>query len=212
LTIDGKRIFDAAASAFGLILLSPILLLIGATVRGTSRGPAIFRAERVGRGGRTFQIWKFRTMRSGAPGPRITAAGDPRVTGFGRLLRRTKLDELPQLVNVLRGDMSLVGPRPEDPFYVEGYTAEQRKVLSVRPGITSEASLRFRREEALLSGEGWEKRYRTEILPEKLRQEIQAIERRTFFGDLAILAKTLFSLLSTSATVRHDSGNEGSDE
>lgn len=196
MTVDGKRLFDAAVSALGLILLSPLLLLACAAVRLTSRGPAIFRADRVGRGGRVFRIWKFRTMRTGAAGPRITGADDSRVTAVGRWLRRSKIDELPQLVNVLRGEMSLVGPRPEDPYYVALYTAEQRRVLAVRPGITSEASIRFRREESLLAGEDWERRYRTEILPEKLRQEIGAIESWSFRRDLGVIAKTIFSLLS----------------
>jgi len=128
-------------------------------------------------------------------GPGITATGDSRVTRVGYFLRRTKLDEFPQLINVLRGDMSLVGPRPEDPRYVALYTVEQRRVLSVRPGITSLASVRFRHEETMLQGEDWERVYREEVLPAKLQIELEYLEHRSVWRDLGIIAQTILALV-----------------
>ncbi|MEW6580001.1 MAG: sugar transferase, partial [Chloroflexota bacterium] len=165
-----KRPFDLLASAIGLVFLSPLFALIALLIRLSSPGPIFYRARRVGRCGREFTLYKFRSMVANADrqGPGITTAGDPRVTPIGRVLRRTKLDELPQLWNVLRGDMSLVGPRPEDPRYVALYTPEQRRVLDVRPGITSLASIEYRHEEAVLRGPDWEQRYIREVMPAKL--------------------------------------------
>src|ERR1700737_1850013 len=150
----GKRLLDLSCAAAGLILLAPLLVGIALAVKCSSRGPVLFRQERVGRGGETFKIWKFRSMVAGADtmGPLITAAGDSRVNGIGGFLRRWKLDELPQLWNVLWGDMSLVGPRPELPWYVRDYTPAQRQVFMVRPGITDPASLQYRNEEDILAG------------------------------------------------------------
>ena len=133
-------------------------------------------------------------MRANAGGPAITRGGDARITPAGRLLRRWKLDELPQLVNVLRGDMSIVGPRPEAPEYVALYTAEERRVLSVRPGLTSPASLRYRHEESLLGGDDWHDRYVNEIMRDKLRDDLAYIDTRTFLGDLRLIARTFASL------------------
>src|SRR5436305_1549910 len=144
-----KRVFDVAVSLLALVVLSPLLALIALAVKATSSGPVFHRGERIGRGGAPFRILKFRTMRINASGPGLTRGGDARVTPLGRILRRSKLDELPQLVNILRGEMSIVGPRPEAPEYVRLYTAEQRRVLTVRPGLTSPASLRYRHEESL---------------------------------------------------------------
>jgi lipopolysaccharide/colanic/teichoic acid biosynthesis glycosyltransferase len=140
-----RRLLEAAVSLTGLVILSPLLVALAILVKATSRGPVFYRGERVGLRGRLFRVWKFRSMTVDAErtGPGITADADPRVTRVGRFLRRFKLDELPQLVNVLAGDMSLVGPRPEDPRYVALYTPEQRAVLEVRPGLTSPASLRY---------------------------------------------------------------------
>jgi lipopolysaccharide/colanic/teichoic acid biosynthesis glycosyltransferase len=192
-----KRLFDLIASAAGLLLLSPLLLLIAAAIRLESPGPALHRAVRVGRGGREFTLYKFRTMALNAAqtGPGITVSGDPRVTRVGRFLRRWKLDELPQLLNVLRGEMSIVGPRPEDPRYVALYTPEQREVLAVRPGITSPASVRFRNEEALLSGKDWERRYIEEIMPAKLALDLEYVRQASLRRDLAVLWETLAALL-----------------
>lgn len=191
-----KRTFDLLASALGLIILSPIFALIALLIRLTSPGPVFYRARRVGQGGREFTLYKFRSMVADADrrGPGITAAGDPRVTSIGRVLRRTKLDELPQLWNVLRGDMSLVGPRPEDPRYVALYTPEQRRVLDVRPGITSLASIEYRNEEAVLHGPDWEQRYIHEVMPAKLAIDLRYVQRATLFTDLLIILRTLLAL------------------
>lgn len=191
-----KRLFDLLASGLGLLLLSPLFALIALLVRLTSPGPIFYRARRVGRGGREFTLYKFRSMVANADrqGPGITAAGDPRVTPIGRVLRRTKLDELPQLWNVLRGDMSLVGPRPEDPRYVALYTPEQRRVLDVRPGITSLASIEYRNEEAILRGPDWEQRYIREVMPAKLAIDLRYVQQATLLTDLLIILRTLLAL------------------
>lgn len=194
--MSGKRCFDLACSAVGLVVLSPVLLACGLVVVLTSRGPALYRAVRVGLNGVEFRIYKFRTMVSDQPANRslFTAAGDPRITGVGKVLRRTKLDELPQLINVLKGDMSLVGPRPEDPRYVADYTSGCRRVLSVKPGITSPASITYRHEEALLAGAEAEKEYISSILPKKLEMDLEYVWSRSFSADLKILFRTIWSL------------------
>ncbi|MBM4284063.1 MAG: sugar transferase [Deltaproteobacteria bacterium] len=193
-----RRILDVAASLTGIALLSPLLLVVAALVKFQDGGPAFYRGVRVGRGGRLFRIYKFRTMVPNAHllGPGLTTRRDPRVTPLGRWLRRTKLDELPQLFNVLLGDMSLVGARPEDPRYVAVYTDRQREILRHRPGITSPASLSFRREEELLTGPGWEQRYLEEVLPAKLEMDRAYLERRTVPDDLCLIARTLRALLA----------------
>src|SRR5262249_41340438 len=150
----------------------------------------LYRGERVGRDGRLFRLYKFRSMRVGEAGPAITRAADARVTRVGALLRRTKLDELPQLLNVLAGHMSLVGPRPEAPRYVAMYSAEQRRILSARPGITSPASLLYRGEEAQLVGDDWERLYVEEIMPAKLRIDLEYLDRRTLGSDLGVIIAT----------------------
>ncbi len=192
-----KRLFDLTASALGLLILLPLWGAIALAIRLDSPGPILHRAVRVGRNGRTFTLYKFRTMVADAAqhGPGITVSGDPRVTRVGHFLRRWKLDELPQLLNVLRGEMSLVGPRPEDPRYVALYTAEQREILRVRPGITSPASVRFRNEEALLSTEDWERRYIEDIMPTKLALDLEYVRRANLLCDLTVLWETLLALL-----------------
>lgn len=192
-----KRLFDVAISALGLLILLPLWGAIALAIRLDSRGPILHRAVRVGRGGREFTLYKFRTMVADAAqrGPGITVSGDPRVTRVGRFLRHWKLDELPQLLNVLCGEMSLVGPRPEDPRYVALYTAEQREVLRVRPGITSPASVRFRNEEALLSAEDWERRYIEEIMPAKLALDLEYARHASLLRDFAVLWETFLALL-----------------
>ena len=191
-----KRIFDLFASALGLIILSPLFALIALLIRLTSPGPVFYRARRVGQGGREFTLYKFRSMVADADrrGPGITTAGDPRVTSIGRVLRRTKLDELPQLWNVLRGDMSPVGPRPADPRYAALYPPEQRRVLDVRPGITSLASIEYRNEEAVLHGPDWGQRYIHEVMPAKLAIDLRYVQRATLFTDLLIILRTLLAL------------------
>jgi lipopolysaccharide/colanic/teichoic acid biosynthesis glycosyltransferase len=199
------RIVDLAAAITGLILLSPLLLIISLLVKLDSPGPIFYRSLRVGRYEQPFRLFKFRTMVVGAErrGPSITTAGDSRITTVGKSLRRTKADELPQLINVLKGEMSLVGPRPEDPRYVAKYTPEQRRVLSLRPGITSAASLRYRREEQLLAGPDWEQCYIEQIMTDKLSVELEYMDRRNFWTDLRLI-------LLTFAVLVHDFSSGGS--
>jgi lipopolysaccharide/colanic/teichoic acid biosynthesis glycosyltransferase len=191
-----KRAFDLSAAALGLTLLSPLFLIIALLIKLTMPGPVLYRSQRVGKHGCTFTLYKFRSMRLDADriGPRITHQGDTRITLLGHWLRQLKLDELPQLVNIIRGEMSLVGPRPEDPAYILHYTPEQEKVLTILPGITSLASLRYRHEERLLAGPGWETTYLEEILPQKLRIELDYLQYRTFWTDLWIIFRTILSI------------------
>jgi lipopolysaccharide/colanic/teichoic acid biosynthesis glycosyltransferase len=191
-----KRGFDVAASGLSLILLAPVMLLIGAAVKLSSNGAALFKQTRVGREFRTFQILKFRTMKEDAKGPDITIGGDQRITRVGRFLRSTKLDELPQLVNVFRGDMSLVGPRPEIPKYVDLFADDYEEILSVRPGITDFASFQYRDEEAILARSAdpeWE--YANVILPVKVELGKRYVRRAGLAFDLGIILKTVVELI-----------------
>jgi len=191
------RAVDIVLSALALLCLAPALLLICLVVRLTSPGPALFRQVRVGRYGRPFGLLKYRTMEHGAVGPAVTERNDDRVTPVGRFLRRWKLDELPQLVNVLRGEMSLVGPRPEVPEYVAHYTDAQREALSVRPGLTGAATLAYRNEEALLAGrEDVVAYYLAEVMPAKLAIELRYLRRRSIRTDLGLLVRTAWLVLS----------------
>ena len=192
-----KRAFDVVASLGGLIVLSPVLLVLGLLVKLSSPGPMFYHAERVGLHGERFRLFKFRSMVVDADkqGPGITVAADSRVTRIGRFLRRTKLDELPQLLNVLRGEMSIVGPRPEDPRYVALYSPAQRDVLNVRPGITSPASVRYRDEESILTGDNWETLYIEQVMPAKLAIDLEYARQPGFRHDLNIILRTLVSLL-----------------
>ncbi|MGH9529186.1 MAG: sugar transferase [Terriglobales bacterium] len=190
---SGKRFFDVCISLTGLLLLSPLFLIIALLVKLTSAGPIIYFQKRVGLGGRLFRIAKFRTMRNNAErfGSPITRSGDKRVTRVGSLLRLLKIDELPQLWNVLRGEMSLVGPRPEIPRYVWRYSATQQKVLTVRPGITDLASINYRHEERLLGQSSDPERfYEDIILPHKLDLNLGYLKRVSLFSDLFILLRT----------------------
>jgi lipopolysaccharide/colanic/teichoic acid biosynthesis glycosyltransferase len=193
--MDGKRMLDVAVAALGLVLLAPFFAAAALWIRLDSPGPALFRQERVGRGGATFRIHKFRTMHDGAAnaGPAITIGADPRISRAGAFLRRYKLDELPQLIDVLRGDMSLVGPRPELARYVATYPPALRdKVLSVRPGITDLASLEYRDEgERLARASDPEREYREVVLPAKLRLAAEYLDRATMASDLRVIARTL---------------------
>lgn len=191
-----KRGFDVAVSAAGLVLLSPVILAAALAVKLNSPGSAFYGGTRVGKDGRTFRILKLRTMRPQAGGPAVTAGDDPRITSVGRLLRRTKIDELPQLFNVLKGDMSLVGPRPEDPKYVALYTPEQRAVLSVRPGITGPAVLAFIDEEEQLKGGDPESAYVANVMPQKLAADLRYVQTATFSGDLSILGRTFVTVVT----------------
>jgi lipopolysaccharide/colanic/teichoic acid biosynthesis glycosyltransferase len=193
-----KRVVDVTLSLIALVVFLPVLLTTPVVLMLTS-GEVLYRAKRVGRGGEIFTMYKFTTMAPGDDGPRLTRAGDPRITPIGRWLRRTKLNELPQLVNVLTGEMSLVGPRPEDPRYAALYSAEQREVLSVRPGVASLAFLRFGDEEAYIervNPADIETYYLNVLLPEKLAIELQYVRNWTLRGDLRILARTVTGLLT----------------
>jgi lipopolysaccharide/colanic/teichoic acid biosynthesis glycosyltransferase len=192
----GKRCFDILSATAGLILLSPVFALVACCIKWNSRGPVFFRQVRAGRDGRPFQILKFRSMavEGSKTGLNITVAGDARVTCIGKFLRSHKLDEFPQLWNVLRGEMSMVGPRPELPFYVAEYAPEQRIVLSVRPGITDPASLAYRHEEGILGGhDDPEHFYRTHILPDKLARNIMYLQNITLWSDVHIISNTISS-------------------
>lgn len=193
-----KRALDLVLCLLAAPVTLPLGAAIAVAVRLTSPGPVFYRAHRVGRDMRPLTVLKFRTMVQGSAGPAVTRAGDPRITPLGRVLRASKLDELPQLINVLRGEMSLVGPRPEDPRYVATYDAEQRQVLSVRPGVTSLAFLRFGDEQAFIERAGpadTEAFYVDRVLPEKLRIELGYVQQWTLRGDLRILARTVGGLL-----------------
>ncbi len=190
-----KRAFDFAAAAAGLILLSPLLIGAAIAVACNSRGPILFRQERMGRGFRPFKILKFRTMVADAQklGAEITAGADPRITSVGHVLRKWKLDELPQLVNVLKGEMSLVGPRPEVPRYVAMYREDYACVLSVRPGITDPASLKYRNESALLAmSENPEETYVQVILPDKIAMAKEYVAHASLRHDIALIWRTFW--------------------
>ena len=194
-----KRVFDALVAGLLLVMLAPVLLLIGLAVRCDSPGPALFRQVRVGRFEREFQILKFRTMfdtPNDAAQPLITVAGDRRITRLGQALRRFKLDELPQLINVVRGEMSLVGPRPEVPEYVALYPAEVRQLIfSVRPGITDEAAIYFRNEgEMLGESSNPHKAYVETILPVKVGYYLRYVQKHSLGSDLGILVRTFFAV------------------
>jgi lipopolysaccharide/colanic/teichoic acid biosynthesis glycosyltransferase len=192
-----KRFFDICFSAFMLLLLSPLLLLISLAIKLTSRGPVLYRGERVGLKGRKFRICKFRSMVIDAEkkGGSSTGDDDPRITRVGKLIRRFKLDELPQFLNVLVGDMSVVGPRPQVQWAVDLYTEEQKKLLDVRPGITDNASIRFRNEGEILKGAADpDKAYLELIAPEKIRLGLEYVRNQSLLLDLHIIFLTVFSL------------------
>jgi lipopolysaccharide/colanic/teichoic acid biosynthesis glycosyltransferase len=202
-----KRIFDLVLATLGILLIWPLLLLVALAVKCNDRGPVFFRQERVGEGGKRFRIWKFRTMRSASQGNGnpLTVGQDPRVTAVGYWLRRSKLDELPQLLNVIRGEMSFVGPRPELPYFVDRYTAEQRRVLQLRPGVTSLASIKFRNEDDILGHvEDPERFFMEKIVPERARTDLEYAARATMLSDLVVMAKTVFSLGRRDAQPQDD--------
>jgi len=193
-----KRVFDIVVSTVALLVLSPLLVLLGLAVAMSSPGGAFFRQVRVGRAGKEFYLLKFRSMRPGSEAQgQITVGGrDPRITSIGFFLRKSKLDELPQLINVLLGDMSLVGPRPEVPKYVALYTPEQRKVLSVRPGITSAASIAYMDENDLLGNSADpERTYVDVVMPAKLALDLDYVMNQSLTSDLMIICRTVAGLL-----------------
>ena len=189
-----KRTFDFLASFFGLLLLSPLILCIAVWVKCDSKGPIFYRQVRVGKDGREFKLLKFRSMRVGADKAGLLTLGDcdPRVTRSGFWLRKTKLDELPQLFNVLVGDMSLVGPRPEVPKYVALYTPEQREVLSVRPGITDTASVEMRNEAELMAQQADPEGYYVNVqIPLKIKLAKEYIAQQSLLSDLKLIVRTI---------------------
>jgi len=191
------RLIEAVLAAAGILVLSPIFILIALAVKFHDGGTVFYRATRVGKNGKPFTLVKFRTMVADADklGSAITTWGDSRITPLGRFLRKYKLDELPQLFNVIKGEMSLVGPRPEDPRYVAFYNDEQKQILAYRPGITSPASLEYRDEASLLHGEDWQHQYLHVILPRKLAMDLNYLRRRTFSSDMKIIMHTLGGIL-----------------
>ena len=189
-----KRLFDLFFSALGLVVLSPLLLLIALIVKLSDGGSVLFGQVRIGQFGRPFIIWKFRTMVMNADksGPGVTKSGDSRITPVGRWLRKTKFDEFPQLWNVLRGEMSFVGPRPEVPKYVEKYTTEQRQILDLKPGITDMSTLEFRNEEELLKGATDAEKYYTEYcVPKKIELSLQYHRKSSLLLDAQVILRTL---------------------
>lgn len=191
-----KRVFDFVISVSGILILSPALLFIALVIKCDSPGPVFFRQERVGRGGKLFRIRKFRTMTAGLSGLPVTVGGDPRITRSGAFLRKWKLDEVPQLIDVVIGHMSLVGPRPELPEFVTHYPGDARAiVLSVRPGITDAAALLYIDEEQLLARSPDPlNTYIEEVLPIKVRYYVNYVNDQSFLGDLRILLRTVAAL------------------
>jgi lipopolysaccharide/colanic/teichoic acid biosynthesis glycosyltransferase len=187
-----KRAMDLVLASLGLLVSLPILFAIRLWMLASGdRGPFLYRARRVGEGGRLITVLKVRTMIADTRGSAITTAGDRRVTRVGRVLRRYRLDELPQLINVIRGEMSMVGPRPEDPAFVDLSRPDHRRVFTAKPGITGLAQLSFHDEARLLSGADAERRYRDEVLPAKLRLDIEYLDRRSTRLDIEILVRTI---------------------
>ncbi len=193
-----KRLFDIVASGLGLIVLSPLFLILAIWIKLDSKGSVFYRQVRVGKNNKDFRIFKFRSMRVGADkGSLVTIGGrDPRVTRSGYWIRKFKLDELPQLINVFIGDMSLVGPRPEVRHYVDYWTSEQMHVLDVRPGITDPASIKFRNENELMEkAEDPEKYYIEVIMQEKIKLYLEYVEKHGFWYDIGLIFKTFFVIV-----------------
>ena len=196
--MSAKRVMDLLGASLGLLVFSPVLLACAVAVKLSSPGPVFFRQERVGLHGKPFRIRKFRTMRvTDGSGLQVTAAGDARITAVGRLLRRSKLDELPQLIDVLVGNMSIVGPRPEVPRYMALYPqAARERILSVRPGITDNAAIAFRDEERMLAASSdVERTYVEEIMPIKQRYYLDYVAHQSVANDLAIMARTVWVIV-----------------
>lgn len=193
-----KRLFDIIASGLGLIVLSPLFAVLAVWIKADSPGPVFYRQTRVGRGNRDFRLYKFRSMRpdSDKLGLITVGAHDPRVTRSGYYIRKYKLDEFPQLINVFVGDMSLVGPRPEVRKYVDMYTPEQMRVLSVRPGITSLASIRYRNENDILAAAPDPDRcYIEQVMPDKLAIDLEYVDRATFWNDIKLIFSTFREII-----------------
>lgn len=207
---SSKRLLDVLLSGSLLLLLLPLMAVVALVVKMESRGPVLYRCARLGLRFRRFEMLKFRKMAEGADGPPLTAADDPRFTRCGRWLAATKLDELPQLWNVLKGDMSLVGPRPEDPQFVAMHEAEYEAILAVRPGITGLTQLAFAREAAILDSQNRVAAYVDRLLPAKVRIDLLYVQRRSLAMEIRILAWTAFAvLLRLDVAVHRESGRLG---
>lgn len=194
-----KRIFDIFFAAAGLIILSPVFIITAVIIKLDSKGPVIYKQSRVGKGNRDFQLFKFRSMKpdSDVSGLLTVGGRDPRITTSGYYLRKFKLDELPQLINVLKGEMSFVGPRPEVRKYVDIYTEDQKKVLSVSPGITDVASIKYRNENELLEkADDPERFYVENIMPDKISLNLEYIDQRSLYKDLKVILKTLSAVFT----------------
>jgi len=196
----GKRAFDIIVASLALAITWPVLLLVAAAIRLGSPGPVLFRQKRVGRNGRLFELLKFRSMRStaGDSSSGITCSTDPRILPLGRVLRRWKLDELPQIFNVLRGEMSVVGPRPDLPEFCDTLRENQRRILELRPGITGAATLAYRHEEQILARQAsrMKEYYVTELYPDKVRIDLEYAANAGFAGDVRILARTINAIFT----------------
>ena len=187
----GKRVFDIVLSLCGLLLLSPLFIITAVLIKVTSKGDIFYIQKRVGQGFKEFDLYKFRSMKN-EKGLQITSKDDPRITKVGKFIRKTKIDELPQLLNVLKGDMSLVGPRPEVKKYVELFQEDYKKILSIKPGITDLAAIEYRNEEEILSSyHDKERAYIETILPTKIELYYKYIKNISFFNDIIIILKTL---------------------
>lgn len=191
-----KRLLDITASFTGIILLLPFFILVALLIIIDNPGSVFFRQERVGRNGKPFVMWKFRTMVPDAAkkGSAITGSGDSRITRVGRILRLTKIDELPNLINVLTGDMSLVGPRPELPQFFENLSDEEKLILTVRPGITGPTQLRYISEEEMLAPVNIDENYAESVLKDKLKSDIRYVKQRTFLRDIGLIFATFFAI------------------
>lgn len=198
-----KRLFDIIASGLGLIVLSPLFAVLAVWIKADSRGPVFYRQIRVGRGNKDFRLYKFRSMRPDSDKLGLITVGgrDPRVTRSGYYIRKYKLDEFPQLINVFIGDMSLVGPRPEVRKYVNMYTPEQMRVLSVRPGITSLASIRYRNENDILAAaEDPDRCYIEKVMPDKLAIDLEYVDRATLWNDIKLIFSTFREIINNRSS------------
>ncbi len=194
-----KRLFDIVASGLGLICLSPLFLILAVWIKADSKGPVFYRQIRVGKGNRDFRLFKFRSMRPDSDKLGLITIGghDPRVTRSGYFIRKYKLDEFPQLINVFKGDMSLVGPRPEVRKYVDMYSPDQMRVLSVRPGITSLASIRYRNENDILAAaDDPDQCYIETVMPDKLAIDLEYVDRATFWNDIKLIFSTFKEIIT----------------
>jgi lipopolysaccharide/colanic/teichoic acid biosynthesis glycosyltransferase len=212
---DRKRVFDLAVCVVAAPVVAPIGAVIALALRLTAGPPVLYRSRRVGRHRREFDMLKFRTMDARGSGPAVTASGDPRITTIGRWLRRTKLDELPQLVNVVRGDMAIVGPRPEAPKYVNAHARYYEEILTLAPGVTGPAALAFRHEEALLAermsetGDDLDTVYQRDILPHKIAFDLEYVRNHRLRSDITLILSTGLAVLGRGRSA--DTAKEGAD-